>query len=350
MGKNRKKAEGKVYMSAIDRVYTDNIESPNETVNPKGMVSYGENNSYPNYLYSLYENVATLQSVINGTYDFVCGDGIKCPDAVNAKGETVEDVVKQTVMSYLIFGGFAVNITRDAFGRVQSVYCLDFRKVRTNKEKSEFYYSDSWGKYTAKASVYPPYRRDGDEKSSILYVSRSYHRVYPLPLWSACVKSCETEKKISDFHLNAISNGFSGNFIINLLNGIPTDEQIAECERLFMDKYCSESNSGRFVLNFAPDKDHAATIEKIPTDDFDKKYEALSKRTRQEIFTAFRANPNLFGISTENIGFSKEEYAQAAKLFVRTVCKPIQDTIIKAFREIFGATIEITPLNIFNEE
>ena len=86
-------------------------------------------------------------------------------------------------------------------------------------------------------------------------------------------------------------------------------------------------------------------------DDFADRYEALHKRSREQIFTAFRATPNLFGLMTETTGFNEQEFAEAFKLYNRTVVKPIQKVIVDAFDKIFGVdgSITITPFNLEND-
>ena len=64
-------------MAAIDKYIEDTIVRPTEIENKsKGFVQWGDRNDYPDYLLSLYENVATLQSVINGTVDYIVGNEV----------------------------------------------------------------------------------------------------------------------------------------------------------------------------------------------------------------------------------------------------------------------------------
>lgn len=70
--------------------------------------------------------------------------------------------------------------------------------------------------------------------------------------------------------------------------------------------------------------------------DYGDRYDSLAKRSRQQIFTAFRANPNLFGIPTENLGFSQEEYDAAFRLYNRTQIMPVQKLICRSIGKIFG--------------
>lgn len=42
----------------------------------------------------------------------------------------------------LTYGGFALEVIPDSFGKISEIYCLDFRNVRCNEEKTMFYYGE----------------------------------------------------------------------------------------------------------------------------------------------------------------------------------------------------------------
>ena len=111
--------------------------------------------------------------------------------------------------------------------------------------------------------------------------------------------------------------------------------------------YAGKDNAGRMMVSFSPDRQHSAVIQELKSDDFGAQYDALAKRSRQQIFTSFRANPNLFGIPTESLGFSAEEYESAFRLFNRTHVRPIQRAITDAYEYIFGdQVLEIVPFTL----
>ena len=83
-------------------------------------------------------------------------------------------------------------------------------------------------------------------------------------------------------------------------------------------------------------------------DDFGEKYKSSATNSRQKIFTAFRANPNLFGIPTDSLGFSQEEYESSFRLFNRTMIRPVQMMIADAYDKIYGrvGVLTITPFSM----
>ena len=342
-----------VKLLAVDQFVTSNIIEPTEAeIKDRGFVSWGDMNNYPEYIDSLYRNVSTLKSIIDGTKDFICGDGVEIiitnfEKQVNREGETIDDLIEWIALDLVEYGGFALNIVKNKLGTPAEIYHLDYKRVRSNKEGTKFYYSTDWGKSfgRVKYTEYDSFLNKDAGTNTIFYYKNDKTKVYPTPMYSAAVIACEIEKKMNEYHLNNISNSFSSNYIINFNNGRPSDEIQEEIEMEIYDKFCGVENSGRPMLSFNTSKDSETTVTKIDADSFIDKYNTLAERSQQEIFTAFRATPNLFGIPTKTTGFSEQEYNEAYKLYNRTVIKPMQKKIVKAFDKIFNVenSIKIIP-------
>lgn len=357
----------KLAFAAIDPFLERPMPKPTEKdVRGHKYVEWGEGNAYPDYLLDLYNNVPTLRSIINGNVDFIAGDDIVVDDtpgkAFNPK-ESAMETVRKMARDFETYGGFALQIIRNYAGEVSEVYHCDVRFLRTDKECQVFRYSEKWGEGGRDCVVYPAYMPDLDwaaltdeerdrNASSILYVKNEYTQTYPAPLYAAAVKDCETERSITDYHLNSILNGFAPSAIINFNNGQPSDKDKEEIEKDVEDKFCGPANAGRFLLSFNANKENATTFEFPEIKDFGERYKALSNHCRQQIFTAFQANPNLFGIPTENNGFSNDEYAESFKLYNRTHIVPVQKLIIDAFDFIYQKTdiVKIKPFSLGEED
>ena len=338
-----------VQLSAIDPVVINNIpEYTEEKVRGKEYVGYGKNNLYPNYLWDLFNNVASLQAIINGTVDFICGNEVKInvpgfDVVVNKKGETGNDIIRKIAVDLMIFGGYAIQIIRNLEGGIAEIYALDFMKVRSDEKNEVFFYCEDWSKWGAKAKIYPKFGVNDNNPTSIYYYKGGMTRgVYPTPMYGASLVACELEKAINEFHLNNINNGFASNLIIKFNNGQPNEEQKKEIERDVQEKFSGYQNAGRILLSFNDSEENATKVERLNGDDFDDKYSALAERCREQIFVAFRATPNLFGFPNQTTGFNEQEYASSFKLYNRTVVRPIQNGLIDAFDKIFGVKGSIT--------
>lgn len=370
--KQNKPSRAGFSFAAIDPYVDNKMILPVERfVSGKDLVEWGNRNSYPDYLLDLYNNVPTLRSIINGNIDFITGDDVSIlpltdnlPNGqMNNRGDNIREQVKYIAKDYEIYGGFALQIIRNLIGMVAEVYYIDMRFLRTNKDGNVFYYCEDWSKSGKKdVIVYPAYMPNlnwdtlDDEQrnrnsSSILYVKNVHTQVYPAPLYAASIKACEIERLIDDFHINSLQNQFVSSAIINFNNGDPGDEMKKEIEDAINEKFAGAANGGRIMLSFNKNKESATDIVEFEVKDFGERYKALSEHSRQQIFTAFRANPNLFGIPTEGNGFANEQYAESFKLYNRTQIQPVQRLIADTYDKIYATkgVLTIVPFSMDGE-
>lgn len=354
-----------VAFAAIDPYVETNIVPPTERKYAGSeRVQWGPGDRYPAYILELFESCPTLRSVISGCVDFITGDQVlfrgDSAAKMNADGDNPRDVVADLALSMERLGGIAINVVRGKDGKPLHVYALDVSTIRSNSDNTVFWYSKKWGKGNPDPVRLPEYipgladtwaslteKERNEAASSLVFIKTDKMRVYPSPCYAAAVKACEIERNIDDYHLNSLENGFVASAIVNFCNGIPADEQKEEILRNLNEVAGGHQNAGRILANFADSKDNMAVIQTLKTEDFGERYAALAKHSRQQIYTSFRANPNLFGIPTESLGFSSEEYETAFKLFNRTHVRPIQTLITDAFEYIFGEKVlEIRPFTL----
>ena len=347
----------KVAFAATDKEWEELIPQQIEVEGVKEYVQWGKDNQYPEYLYGLFNDVSSLKTIIEGTADYVCGNDVTCnvkgfDVEVNTKGDTMRELVRLLARDYLIYGGFAIQIIRNKVGDIRELYYVDFRYLRSSKKNEVFWYGEEFSKKYVRSNktvVYPKFVKENrDITSSILYVTNEKSKTYPTPRYSGSIKACEIERNIDTYHLSSLENGFGGSYILNFLNGIPTDEMKSEIEKNVNEKFCGSSNAGRILINFANGKDNATTLDKLEVQDFGEKYKAAAERAKNQIFTAFRAIPQLFGDMTAATGFNSQEFTESFKVFNRTVCQPIQQTICDSIDKIFNNknSIEIAPFSL----
>lgn len=350
-----------LFLAALDPYIQTNTVNPIEQkVNGKDFVSWGDNNGYSQFLWDNYNDCATLQSIINGTADFVSGEDVICnvmgfEKTINKNGETINDIVQRIAADYLIFGAFALQVIRNLGGGISEIYWVDINKLRSDEKNEVFFYSDDWSKSYGRVKylVYPKFKPNDSNPSSIFYFKGHKTRtVYGTPIYNAAIKNIMIDKAITDFHLNEINNNFLSSKLISFNNGVPDDNLKVEIERNLNEKFSGSGNAGRMMISFAESKENAPEVINLSSDDFDSRYESLEKRNNQQIFVAFRCTPTLFGLVTESNGFSTNEYRDSYKIFNRCVVRPIQKNIVDAFDKIFGfeSSITIEPFKIDFED
>ena len=345
--KMQAKGAGKVCFAALEPYIEYNIPVPvQREVAGKRYVPYGLNNLYPQFLLDLYNECSTLKAIIDGNVDYVLGDDFTLDvpmDKVKA-----EELLREVTRDWYIFGYAFIQVIRNPLGEVKDLYCLPGEWVRTDKEHQAFWYCEDWYRRGFhNAAVYPAFMREGTDSASVLML-RSGRGTYPAPLWGAAVKDAEMERKIDDFHINELGNNFLSSLIVNFNNGVPDDEVKLEIERAWNEKHTGAENAGRALLSFNQSVANRTTVERLGTDDFDKRYEALARRSREQLFISFKAQPILFGLTSEtNTGFSTQEFGDLFRLYSKTMISPRQDMLKRAFAKIYGRDVlTITPFTI----
>lgn len=342
--------------ASIDKRLEKSIPSPRENANAgRSHVIWGDGDDYPNFLYNCYLECPVLETVINGTVDFITGNGIITSpmEYPNRKHESWEELINKLSADYLTFGVAYLQVIRDNAGRVSEFVHLDSRFVRSDQYNEVFYYNEEFGKKWGRRSktlVYPKFVYDAvNVPTSVICIKTPMSRgTYGVPVWGAAVRAVMAEIEIDKFHLNELNNNFTASAIINFNNGTPTQEEASQIEQDVEEKLTGSDNAGRFILSFNNGKDNATTVERLGTDDFDERYNSLAKKTESQIYTAFGANPNLFGVATESNGFNSEEYESAFKIYNRCRIRPIQMKMIDAFDKALGmkGCITISPFSI----
>ena len=160
---------------------------------------------------------------------------------------------------------------------------------------------------------------------------------YHTPDYVAANNWALVDQRVAEFHLNNISNGFSGSFMISFANGVPTQEERFQIEQSLTDKFTGADNAGKFVLTFSDDKTRTPEITAITPSDLDKQYLALQELLVQNILTGHRVtSPILMGIKSDSgLGNNADELNSAANFYSNTVVKPFQQHILKVLRKIF---------------
>jgi hypothetical protein len=333
----------------------------------KDWVNYGTEdwaNLYPQFLIDLYYNSSTQAAIINSTAELIAGEGLVIEDegerdleaVVKLKkffnsansNETLDEVIKKIAFDFKLQGAFALNIVyaKDRSQGIAEIYHIGVDKIRAEKPnklgKVEGYYvSADW----SDTRLNKPYRvpafntNDRTSANQILYTGlySPNMNAYYTPDYVAGNNWALVDQRVAEFHLNNISNGFSGSFMINFANGVPSQDERFQIESSLAAKFTGADNAGKFILTFSDDKTRTPDIVPITPSDLDKQYLALQELLVQNILTAHRVtSKTLMGIDSAS-GFSSnaDELNAASNYFLNTVCKGYQAHIIRTLRKIF---------------
>ena len=337
-----------------------------QEVRGKDYIEYGTDNwknLYPQFLIDLYYNSSTNAAIINATSELIAGSDIVIDDedernldaivklkqfmAEPNSNETLHELIKKVAFDFKLQGAFALNIvwSRDRT-QIAEIYHIPVEKIRCEKPDEmgkvcAYYVSADW----SNTRMNKPYRvpafnaNDRTSANQILY-SGLYSpnmNAYYTPDYLAGNNWSLIDQKVSEYHLNNITNGFSGSYFISFANGVPTQEERFQIEQSLTDKFTGSQSAGRFVLTFSEDRNRVPEITPITMDNADKQYLALQELIVQNVLTAHRVtSPMLMGIKNDTgLGSNVDELNAAGNYYLNTVCMPYQIHIIKVLRRLF---------------
>ena len=343
-----------------------------QEVRGREYIEYGTEewrNLYPQFLIDLYYNSSTHAAIINTTAEMIAGEDIVVEESENleqfvklkkffaeANGkETLHEVIKKLSFDFKLQGAFAIHIIwNKAKTEIAEIYHVPVERVRASRPNAMgvvdcYYVCSDWGntRTNKPVKIAAFNTKDRTNPSQLLY-SGLYSPnmdIYHTPDYLAANNWALVDQRVAEFHLNNISNGFSGSYMISFANGVPTQEERFQIERSLAEKFTGASNSGKFVLTFSDDKTRTPEITPITVSNADKQYLALQELLVQNILTGHRVtSPMLMGIkdSGGGLGSNVDEMNSAFEIYLNTVVVPYQKHLLKTLSKIF----EVNGMNL----
>ena len=340
-------------------------------VRGRDYIEYGTDdwrNLYPQFLIDLYYNSSTHAAIVNATAEMIAGEDLIAEENENLEAfvklqkfiahpnskESLHSVIKKVAFDFKLQGGYALNIvwSQDRT-QIAEIYHVPVERVRAGRPNElgrvdTYYISADWANLRGNRPYPIPAFNVNDRTSpSQLLYTGSYSPnmdIYHTPDYLAGCNWCLVDQRVAEFHLNNISNGFSGSYFISFANGVPTQEERFQIEQSLAEKFTGSDNAGKFILTFSDDKTRTPEITPISVSDADKQYLALQELLVQNILTAHRVtSPMLMGIKSDTgLGSNVNELNAASEFYNNTVVRPFQQNILKTLKLI----LEVNQMNL----
>ena len=291
-------------------------------------------------------NVSTTNSAcIEGIADLIYGKGLYSKnEEYNKILQKVipQEETKRVTFDLKLYGNAAYQVYwNDDHTKIIKMYHIPVQYLRAEKLINEpkiqnYYYCIDWNdQRKVKDKKRIPAFGTSNDKMEILYIKNYSPSLYyySLPDWVAAMQFAISEGEISNLHLNNITNGFLPAVMLNFNNGVPAPEERETIEDLVQAKFTGTDNAGRFMLSFNDDPATKPTIDIIDIPNLHEKYDYVATYTQDRILVAHRVtSPLLFGIRTENNGFSSqsEEMKTAFSIMQTMTISPFQNLILNA--------------------
>lgn len=322
------------------------------------LIEMGKDNLYPHYLEELYTSSSIHSAIINGVAQMIYGDGL---DAVYKDFNVDQwlkvnqifadkECLKRAALDIKLYGQCFFNVVwsedRTTVGGVYHTPAATVRCGTANDEdKVElFYHKADWSDASTQPQAIPAFNTTDRTAASQMVHCKLYNPMsfyYGLPDYLGSTNYIEVDANLSEYHLNSIENGFFPSTMISWNDGVPTEEERAELERLVYQKFGGASNAGKILMSFSDSAENAPTVESFNLSEQHQIFDYLSKEVVVKILSGHRVtSPLLFGIRNEGGGFGSnaDEMKDSYDLFYNTVILPFQRIILDGLRPVFAAS------------
>lgn len=317
------------------------------STNSNVMVKWGADNLYPNTLRTMVNESVSATSVVNGTaeymkglkYEFQLNGNIK-EDRVNRDGETIMDLIDACVKDQIIYGGYCLQIVYNKLGEIAELYNIPMDFIRMNEDRTKFFFSKKWSKYSNKSIEYPKFDNDSNKEivpSEVFCMTNAGRsQVYPLSNFTSVIYDMYSEGIASKYIAKTLDGGIAARYVISLPNAQNlSDDQKQDIEDGIRSKFAGVNNAGSFLLYFNNGTE-GLEVEKIEGDDTGDTFNAISDAASLHIYKAIHCTPNLMGDPSHSTGFNEQEYDGALKLFKKMTLVPLARVIERGFNQVLG--------------
>ena len=323
-----------------------------------GYIEFGDKNDYPTYLLGLYNKSAKHNAIVRGKVNYIIGNGWQS-DEVDAQAElfikapnpyeSLIDITRKVSSDVEIFGGAYLEVIWSKVGGLLAEIChIDYTKIRSNKDNTQFWYKSDWSDRKEEAKVIPAYNTQNRVGKQIMYIKeyRPGLDTYALPGYMGSLNYIESDVEVSKHVLGNAQTGFSASKLITLPNGEPSPDEKRNIERRFTDRF-SGSDGKKFILSFVQDSARKPIVEDLGASDLTKEdFGRVDEMIQQNIFAGHQITaPDLFGISTPGQLGSRSQIRDAYEIFKNTYVNDKQQFLEAIFNNLAkqrGVTSELT--------
>jgi DNA-binding MarR family transcriptional regulator len=290
----------------------------------EGYMEYGDKNDYPLYLVELFNKSAKHNAIVRNKVHYICGNGwtgneqfIEKPN----RSENLNDLTRKISMDLELFGGAYIEVIW-GLGKVAEMWHIDYTKIRTNKDNTQFWYKENWKDYKEKMEfVYPAFNPKVQEGKQIIYLKeyRPNIGVYSLPVYFGALNYIESDIEVSKHVLGNAKTGFSASKLITLPDGQPSREEQNEIHRKFKNTYTG-SDGVKYMLSFVNDASRKPIVDDLGQSDLTKEdFGRVDELIQTNIFSGHQVTtPSIFGIAVAGKLGTRTEMRDGYEIFKNT--------------------------------
>jgi hypothetical protein len=380
------------------------IITPNKTIKKieegvNGLMSFGENNDYPQVMEKIINGSVTAKTSANVYSKFLAGEGFeneeinKIEIGLDSRGKTItlQSLLRQVANSISRNNGAYIHCNYNRDTKIVGTHLKHFKYCRFAKPDDKGYsakilFYTNWEKDQAKGNFKPKDIKNfnvfnskknviieeiktagsiDDYKGQIYFLFTDNEYFYPLSNYDEVYLDCDTEAQIALFKNRQTRNGFFKKTVLR----IQPRKTDAETEKMADNarRSLGVDGDGLWIIEDEPDENGEFSdsmgfkFDQIDSDIEDELFKEWPKQLANNIRKAAKNIPNLLIEIQDGIfsGQSGEAIRQATN-FYNAITKDDRKEIEDAFEEIFSnfnndilrsnKNWKIKPLNLISDE
>jgi len=328
----------------------------------KGYIEFGYRNEYPDYLLSLYNSSAKHGAIVRNKTKYIIGKGWVTESGAEITfkpndSETLDTLSKKVSLDIEIFGGSYLHIAYGVLGhQVAAITHVDYSKVRTNKDNTQFWIRDEWDMRAVAPeekvlNMFNPSVKTDEEQILFLKEYRPGSKAYPLPGYFSALNYIESDIEVSKHVLSNAGTGFTPSKMVTFMNGEPANEAKRDLTNHF-EKRFTGSDGKKLILNFVQNAEKKPVVDDLGASDLTKEdFTRVDELIQQNIFAGHEiTSPALFGISQAGKLGTSTELKDAYEIFKNTYANDKQmqlEGVFNMLAKLKGEpeTLKIQPLD-----
>ena len=334
-------------------------------------IPYGVSEDYydqePQLWIKLFKDSGTIRECVKAYARVIYGGGFKVQSfmdmKVNEDGLLCGDLLEMSCTDYALFHGLGTLVNLNAFNKVCNVYHANFEKIRLGLPDSKDrikkiaivnrYDNEMYGVYPSdyyqpiwhdafnldRGFLYKRYEESGgieNYKGQILYTAKNEPgaRYYPDPVFIGRRHDGLSESIISENLQYDIDDRFKPTAIITEYGKQSTSKK--EKEDIISDyEGYSHSDSPRFIVRLAQNKNSKLDVDVIESPDVTKHYEFAETSRQNNIRRSFSFPDVIYGIALAGkLGQTNEIESSIA--YANTLVEQDRQKIIRHYKKVFS--------------
>ncbi len=334
--------------------YDTNYTCPTNKYNKgRGIIEWGNTNSYPNLLLNLYNhNGSPIHTkIINMKTKYTVGQGFE--DILDKrivelfKRNNMNREIKKIGLDYELFNGFAFKIVWNGNSdfpiKIQHVNLQKLRFGIPNDKipYNHFWFSNNWNATRMSTNI-PKLVAAYDEDNKVgtqLYYYSQYNPetdgLYPIPNYETSIDAIDTDYRISKFHNSNVRYGFAPSAIFKVNQNSMGEKELDEFVFDLRSRRAGEENAGKDMLIIGDDIENMMTMEPFNTNNSDIKFRDLLKSIESRIIAGSEIPPQLLMLYGGQLG-SVDERDFLTQEFQNGYVTPRQNEIESIFNDLLN--------------